>query len=158
MYFAGIQSSQGGKSESSERGSAEIGRNKLPKSQHRYRGNHTTKLSLFMTLVIFSKRAFICFYQGTSNEEERAISFPVPGASDCLHSSDNCIQFQIKKDGNKERWSKSKEYFSTLPLDTDTSECSSVYTSEKLNFLWNGGLELKSWREKYYAQVIYVIL
>ncbi|XP_041653738.1 uncharacterized protein LOC121516486 isoform X2 [Cheilinus undulatus] len=70
-----------------------------------------------------------------SNEEERRISFSVPGASDCLHSSEDCVQFQIKKDGNKERWSKSQEYFSTLPLDTDTSESCSVYTSEKLNFL-----------------------
>ncbi|XP_034546589.1 uncharacterized protein LOC117817903 isoform X2 [Notolabrus celidotus] len=73
--------------------------------------------------------------EDTSNEEERRISFSVPGASDCLHSSEDCAQFQIKKDGNKERWSKSQEYFSTLPLDTDTSESCSVYTSEKLNFL-----------------------
>lgn len=72
---------------------------------------------------------------GTSNEEDRAILFPVPWASDCLHSSEECVQFQIKKDGEKERWSKSKEFFTTLPLDTDTSECSSVYTSDKLNFL-----------------------
>ncbi|XP_060903931.1 uncharacterized protein LOC132981849 isoform X2 [Labrus mixtus] len=73
--------------------------------------------------------------EDTSNEEERRISFSVPGASDCLHSSEDCAQFQIKKDGNKERWSKTQEYFSTLPLDTDTSESCSVYTSEKLNFL-----------------------
>ncbi|CAJ1058529.1 uncharacterized protein LOC121516486 isoform X1 [Xyrichtys novacula] len=72
--------------------------------------------------------------QDTHNEE-RKISFSVPGASDCLHSSEDCAQFQIKKDGNKERWSRSQEYFSTLPLDTDTSESCSVYTSEKLNFL-----------------------
>nr|XP_046263037.1 uncharacterized protein LOC124068678 isoform X2 [Scatophagus argus] len=71
----------------------------------------------------------------TSNEGERKMSFSVPGASDCLHSSEDCVQFQIKKDGSKERWSESQEYFSTLPLDTDTSESVSVYTSEKLNFL-----------------------
>ncbi|XP_050928242.1 uncharacterized protein LOC108899260 isoform X2 [Lates calcarifer] len=71
----------------------------------------------------------------TSSEEERRISFPVPGVSDCLHSSEDCVQFQIKKDGDKERWSKSQEYFSTLPLEADTSESCSVYTSEKLNFL-----------------------
>ncbi|XP_029296813.1 uncharacterized protein LOC115014245 isoform X2 [Cottoperca gobio] len=70
-----------------------------------------------------------------NNEEERRISFSVPGASDCLHSSEDCVQFQIKKDGDKERWSKLQGYFSTLPLDTDTSESCSVYTSEKLNFL-----------------------
>ncbi|XP_051275590.1 uncharacterized protein LOC127374399 isoform X1 [Dicentrarchus labrax] len=72
--------------------------------------------------------------QDTSNEEEKSISFPVPGASDCLHSSEDCVQFQIKKAGNKESWSRTQEYFSTLPLDMDTSESSSVYTSEKLNF------------------------
>ncbi|KAM3612560.1 uncharacterized protein V6R79_010336 [Siganus canaliculatus] len=73
--------------------------------------------------------------QATSTEEEERISFSVPGASDCLHSYDECVQFQMKKDGDKERWNNSKDYFSTLPLDVDTSECSSVYTSEKLNFL-----------------------
>ncbi|XP_049898272.1 uncharacterized protein LOC126388924 [Epinephelus moara] len=70
-----------------------------------------------------------------NNEEERRISFSMPGASDCLHSSEDCVQFQIKKDGNDKRWSKSQGFFSTLPLDTDTSESCSVYTSEKLNFL-----------------------
>ncbi|XP_039974961.1 uncharacterized protein LOC120784902 [Xiphias gladius] len=69
----------------------------------------------------------------TSNGEEKRISFSLPGASDCLHSSEDCIQFQIKKDGDKDRWNKSKEYFSTLPLDMDTFESCSVYTSEKLN-------------------------
>ncbi|XP_034399593.1 uncharacterized protein LOC117737629 isoform X1 [Cyclopterus lumpus] len=69
------------------------------------------------------------------NEEERRISFSVPGASDCLHSSEDCVQFQIKKDGDKGRTSTSQGYFSTLPLDRDTSESCSVYTSEKLNFL-----------------------
>nr|XP_020480108.1 uncharacterized protein LOC109974311 isoform X2 [Monopterus albus] len=71
----------------------------------------------------------------TSNEEEKKISFFVPGASDCLHSSVDCVQFQISKDGDKESLRKSQEYFSTLPLDSDTSESCSVYTSEKLNFL-----------------------
>ncbi|XP_023131491.2 uncharacterized protein LOC111572172 [Amphiprion ocellaris] len=70
-----------------------------------------------------------------SNEEDRRISFSVPGASDCLHSSEGCVQFQIVKDGDEERWSKSQEFFSTLPLDTDSSESCSVYTSKKLNFL-----------------------
>ncbi|XP_008291359.1 uncharacterized protein LOC103365650 [Stegastes partitus] len=70
-----------------------------------------------------------------SNEDERRISFSVPGASDCLHSSEDCVQFQIVKDGDEERWSKTQEFFSTLPLDTDTSESCSVYTSKKLNFL-----------------------
>ncbi|XP_031713854.1 uncharacterized protein LOC116389360 isoform X1 [Anarrhichthys ocellatus] len=70
-----------------------------------------------------------------NNEEERRISFSVPGASDCLHSSEDCVKFQIKKDGDKDRRSTSQGYFSTLPLDRDTSESCSVYTSEKLNFL-----------------------
>ncbi|XP_036798762.1 uncharacterized protein LOC110488720 [Oncorhynchus mykiss] len=64
---------------------------------------------------------------------EREISFSIAGTSDCLHSSEDCFQFQIKKEGDKE--SKAKDYFSTLPLDTDTLETCSVYTSEKLNFL-----------------------
>ncbi|KAM8732282.1 uncharacterized protein AB9X84_024366 isoform 1-T1 [Acanthopagrus schlegelii] len=70
--------------------------------------------------------------RGTTNEEERRISFAVPGVSDCLHSSEDCVQFQIKKDNERRR--ESQQYFSTLPLDTDTSESCSVYTSEKLNF------------------------
>ncbi|XP_042158981.1 uncharacterized protein LOC112220839 [Oncorhynchus tshawytscha] len=64
---------------------------------------------------------------------EREISFSIAGTSDCLHSSEDCFQFQIKKEGDKE--SKAKDYFSSLPLDTDTLETCSVYTSEKLNFL-----------------------
>ncbi|XP_067373848.1 uncharacterized protein [Channa argus] len=71
----------------------------------------------------------------TPNEEEKRISYSVPGASDCLHSSEDCVQFQIKKDGDEQRWRKSQEYFSTLPLETDSSGFCSVYTSEKLNFL-----------------------
>ncbi|XP_041694249.1 uncharacterized protein LOC121532504 isoform X1 [Coregonus clupeaformis] len=65
---------------------------------------------------------------------EREISFSVAGASDCLHTSEDCFQFQIKKEG-VERWSNAEDYFSTLPLDTDTSETCSVYISDKLNFL-----------------------
>lgn len=74
------------------------------------------------------------FQRETSNEEEKTISFSVPGASDCLHSSEDCVQFHIKKEKDNERWSKSQRYFSTLPLDADTSGSCSVYTSEKLNF------------------------
>ncbi|XP_054647014.1 uncharacterized protein LOC129189433 isoform X2 [Dunckerocampus dactyliophorus] len=70
-----------------------------------------------------------------SNEEERSISFPLAGASDCLHASEDCVQFQIKKEPVQERQSKANEYYSTLPLDTDTSETCSVYTSKKLNVL-----------------------
>ncbi|KAK7922780.1 hypothetical protein WMY93_009682 [Mugilogobius chulae] len=66
------------------------------------------------------------------SEEERRISFSVPGASDCLHISEECVQFQIKK--NKEKRTNTQDYFSTLPLDSDTSESCSVYTSDKLNF------------------------
>ncbi|KAK5618451.1 hypothetical protein CRENBAI_018251 [Crenichthys baileyi] len=69
-----------------------------------------------------------------SNEEDEKISFSMPGASDCLHSSEDCIQFQIKKPRDEERLSKSKDFFSTLPLDEDTSESCSVYTSNKLDF------------------------
>ncbi|XP_035760013.1 uncharacterized protein LOC102792656 isoform X4 [Neolamprologus brichardi] len=72
--------------------------------------------------------------QAKSNEDEDRISFPVPGASDCLHSSEDCVQFQIKKDGDKGRGNKSQDFFSTLPLDTDTSESCSIYTSKNLNF------------------------
>ncbi|KAJ8015742.1 hypothetical protein DPEC_G00029310 [Dallia pectoralis] len=64
---------------------------------------------------------------------ERGISFSVSGPSDCLHLSDACYQFQIKKPADKE--SRSRDYFPTLPLDTDTSGTCSVYTSDKLNFL-----------------------
>ncbi|KAM4555233.1 uncharacterized protein PAE49_014355 isoform 2-T2 [Odontesthes bonariensis] len=72
--------------------------------------------------------------QGVSNEEEDRISFPVPGASDCLHSSEDCVQFQIKKARDEERRNKSQEFFSTLPLNTDTADSCSVYTSKKLDF------------------------
>ncbi|XP_047441197.1 uncharacterized protein LOC125008147 [Mugil cephalus] len=70
-----------------------------------------------------------------SNEEENEITFSVAGASDCLHSSEDCVQFQINKVRNGQRWSKSQELFATLPLDTDTSESCSVYTSKKLDIL-----------------------
>uniref|UniRef100_A0AAV2MJP3 Uncharacterized protein n=1 Tax=Knipowitschia caucasica TaxID=637954 RepID=A0AAV2MJP3_KNICA len=65
-------------------------------------------------------------------EEERRISFSMPGASDCLHISEECVQFKIKS--KKDKIKNSHDYFSTLPLDTDTSESCSVYTSDKLNF------------------------
>nr|XP_057919437.1 uncharacterized protein LOC131110385 isoform X3 [Doryrhamphus excisus] len=69
-----------------------------------------------------------------SNEEERSISFPLDGASDCLHASEDCVQFQIKNSTKlQEKRIKTKEYYSTLPLDTDTSETCSVYISKKLN-------------------------
>ncbi|XP_042349812.1 uncharacterized protein LOC121948478 [Plectropomus leopardus] len=70
-----------------------------------------------------------------NNEEARRISFSMPGASDCLHSSEDCVQFQIKKDGDNNSGNETQEFFSTLPLDKDTTESCSVYTSEKLNFL-----------------------
>ncbi|XP_029968432.1 uncharacterized protein LOC115403599 isoform X2 [Salarias fasciatus] len=69
------------------------------------------------------------------SSEENRFSISVAGTSDCLHSSDDCVRFQIKKDGDEQRWSASHEFFSALPLDTDTSESCSVYTSKKLNFL-----------------------
>ncbi|XP_011608972.2 uncharacterized protein [Takifugu rubripes] len=73
-------------------------------------------------------------YQNTSsNDKERSISFFVPGPSDCLHSSEDCIQFPVKKDTSKGKQGKSHDYFSALPLDTNISDSSSVYTSEKLN-------------------------
>ncbi|KAJ8371692.1 hypothetical protein AAFF_G00303010 [Aldrovandia affinis] len=50
-------------------------------------------------------------------------------SSDCLHSSDSGIQFEFGKGG------KNKDYFSTLPLNSDAPEISNVYTSDKLNFL-----------------------
>ncbi|KAM8848338.1 uncharacterized protein ACB058_012063 isoform 1-T1 [Synchiropus picturatus] len=69
------------------------------------------------------------------SEEDPSISFSLPGASNCLHSSEDCVQFQIKTATNKERQRDSQPFFSQLPLDTDTSESCSVYVSEKLNFL-----------------------
>ncbi|XP_054890905.1 uncharacterized protein LOC129363033 [Poeciliopsis prolifica] len=70
-----------------------------------------------------------------SNEEDEKISFSMPGGSDCLHSSEDCVQFQIKKDRDEQRSSESKDFFSTLPLDEDSSESCSVYISKKLDFL-----------------------
>ncbi|KAF7668020.1 hypothetical protein LDENG_00036820, partial [Lucifuga dentata] len=70
----------------------------------------------------------------TFNVSERKVSFSLAGASDCLHSSEDCVQFQLKKNGDKEKLNKSKDYFSTLPLDMDASESCSVYTSDKLHF------------------------
>ncbi|XP_061755906.1 uncharacterized protein LOC133552620 isoform X2 [Nerophis ophidion] len=71
----------------------------------------------------------------TANEDEGNISFPLSGVPDCLRTSEDCVQFQIKKKPVQERWSKTNEYFSLLPLETDTSETCSVYTSKKLNVL-----------------------
>ncbi|KAJ8371691.1 hypothetical protein AAFF_G00303000 [Aldrovandia affinis] len=51
-------------------------------------------------------------------------------SSDCLHSSDSGIQFEFVK----AKGGKNKDYFSTLPLNSDTPEISNVYTSDKLNF------------------------
>uniref|UniRef100_A0A1A8BF00 Ig-like domain-containing protein n=1 Tax=Nothobranchius kadleci TaxID=1051664 RepID=A0A1A8BF00_NOTKA len=82
-----------------------------------------------------SPRHNVTTEQEKPTEEEENISFSVPGASDCLHSCEDCVQFQIKKDRDEERWSKSNNFFSALPLDTDTSESCSVYTSNKLDFL-----------------------
>ncbi|KAL0974102.1 hypothetical protein UPYG_G00215400 [Umbra pygmaea] len=64
-------------------------------------------------------------------DSKREISFSIDGASDCLQTSDECFQFQIKTEADE----KSKDNFSTLPLDADTSGTCSVYTSDKLNFL-----------------------
>ncbi|KAM9835713.1 uncharacterized protein ACBT44_019420 [Syngnathus typhle] len=69
----------------------------------------------------------------TSNEEARRISFPVAGATDCLQSSEGCVQFQIMKQPLQASCSKTNDYYTALPLDTDTSETCSVYISEKLN-------------------------
>ncbi|XP_062405918.1 uncharacterized protein LOC134096185 [Sardina pilchardus] len=62
----------------------------------------------------------------------RKTSFSLVGASDCLHSSEHCAQFDL---GRFNRNKDAKDYFSTLPLDMDTSDICSVYTSDKLNFL-----------------------
>ncbi|XP_048119674.1 uncharacterized protein LOC125307657 [Alosa alosa] len=62
----------------------------------------------------------------------RKTSFSLVGASDCLHSSEHCAQFDLSK-VNRNKDGK-KDYFSTLPLDMDTSDICSVYTSDKLNF------------------------
>jgi len=56
----------------------------------------------------------------------------MPGASDCLHTSEDCVQFQIKSKGKR---TKVTADFCTLPLDSEASEGSTVYTSDKLNFL-----------------------
>lgn len=58
----------------------------------------------------------------------------MPGSLDCLQSSEDCVQFPIKKGMNKAEWGKSQDCISALPLDENTSECG-VYTSEKLN-MW----------------------
>ncbi|XP_077466324.1 uncharacterized protein LOC144082790 isoform X2 [Stigmatopora argus] len=71
----------------------------------------------------------LAFWQETSKEDERKILFPVAGASDCLRSSEDCVQFHIQKDGKR-----SDQCLSALPLDEDASETCSTYTSHKLNF------------------------
>ncbi|XP_056456670.1 uncharacterized protein LOC130390632 [Gadus chalcogrammus] len=70
---------------------------------------------------------------GASFASERNNSFSVLWASDCLHSSEDCVQFQSKRD--KDRGGKGKADFSALPLDRDNTADSTVYTSDKLNFL-----------------------
>ncbi|CAL8263989.1 unnamed protein product [Lota lota] len=69
---------------------------------------------------------------GDSFDTEQNNSFSVPWASDCLHSSEDCVQFQSKKD--KDRGQKGKADFSALPLDSETTTDTTVYTSDKLNF------------------------
>ncbi|KAL2088271.1 hypothetical protein ACEWY4_015170 [Coilia grayii] len=64
-------------------------------------------------------------------EGVRKTSFSLSGASDCLHSSDHCAQFEIVRDSRKDAGR--MDYFYTLPLDTDASTICSVYTSDKLN-------------------------
>ncbi|KAI1888217.1 hypothetical protein AGOR_G00182740 [Albula goreensis] len=64
---------------------------------------------------------------GAEREDRPYRSFPM--SSDCLHSADSGIQFEIGKG------SKATDYFSTLPLNTDKPGTSNVYTSDKLNFL-----------------------
>ncbi|XP_076021098.1 uncharacterized protein LOC143011960 [Genypterus blacodes] len=68
----------------------------------------------------------------TTATEYDTFNVKLAGASDCLHSSEGCFQFPIKKD-NKGMLNQSKDDFSTLPLDLDTTESCSVYTSDKLN-------------------------
>ncbi|XP_077588865.1 uncharacterized protein LOC144207331 isoform X2 [Stigmatopora nigra] len=65
----------------------------------------------------------------TPKEDERKILFPVAGASDCLRSSEDCVQFHIQKDGKR-----SQLCLSALPLDEDPSETCGTYTSHKLDF------------------------
>ncbi|XP_016895042.1 uncharacterized protein LOC103390976 isoform X2 [Cynoglossus semilaevis] len=77
-----------------------------------------------------------CHNTTTANrpiEEERRVSFSLPWSSDCLQSSEDCVQFQIKNE-KKENTNTSRGDFSTLPLDKNIAESGSVYTSEKLNF------------------------
>ncbi|XP_063044358.1 protein SON-like [Engraulis encrasicolus] len=63
--------------------------------------------------------------------ESRKTSFSLAGAKDCLHSSDHCAQFDIGSAGRT--GGGRMDYFTTLPLDIDTSTICSVYTSDKLN-------------------------
>ncbi|XP_026886285.2 uncharacterized protein LOC113590371 [Electrophorus electricus] len=68
---------------------------------------------------------------------EKKISVSVPGDSNWLKPSDVCIQFDIgRKEGRgvEKNEEEHQDYFSILPLNTDTSHLCSVYTSEKLSF------------------------
>ncbi|XP_023653184.1 uncharacterized protein [Paramormyrops kingsleyae] len=67
--------------------------------------------------------------RGMEGERKASITFPL--SSDCLRSSEPYVQFQIKKTG---KFTHGKEYLSLLPLSTNTSDCCSVYTSDKLSF------------------------
>ncbi|KAJ8382381.1 hypothetical protein SKAU_G00031590 [Synaphobranchus kaupii] len=73
-----------------------------------------------------TQRASSHVTQEAEREEATAPSFPI--SSDALHSSVAGIQFDIGKSR------KTGGYFSTLPLNMDTTEASCVYTSDKLNF------------------------
>ncbi|XP_029368514.1 uncharacterized protein LOC115049977 isoform X2 [Echeneis naucrates] len=80
----------------------------------------------------------LSLYNPTSentHEEEKNISFSVPGGTDCLHFSEECVQFQPKKDGNEGKSNNSHENFFTLPLEKENSESCTVYNSDKLNYL-----------------------
>ncbi|KAG7275750.1 hypothetical protein CRUP_009853 [Coryphaenoides rupestris] len=69
---------------------------------------------------------------GDSFVSEQNSSVSVPGASDCLHTSEDCVQFQIKTKGKR---TKVTADFCTLPLESEAREDSTIYTSDKLNFL-----------------------
>lgn len=72
-------------------------------------------------------------YGAQEPRDPRKTSFSLTGASDCLHSSEHCAQFDLNKAHGGQ--GATKDYFTTLPLDADTADICSVYTSDKLNFL-----------------------
>ncbi|KAJ8269384.1 hypothetical protein COCON_G00119910 [Conger conger] len=74
-----------------------------------------------------TKRASSHVTQEAEGMDATPPSFPI--SSDILRSSDAGIQFDIGKSRN------TGNYFSTLPLNTDSTEIGSVYNSDKLNFL-----------------------